>query len=387
LTPLSFAMFASPSSNPGILFVDDERKALTMFEKAFSHRFEVRTASSAEEAIRLLEKDESAVSVVITDQRMPQRTGINFLKEVQERFPDKIRLLTTAYTDVDTLVGAINEGSVYRFVSKPWDLQSLGEEIAEAIKSYDADAEERALLTRRVEELQDAVLDEKVAEIGSVAVSLSHYVDNALCPFDLLISKLSERLGESERDRSFLEFLERIRDHIRSTSENISQLRLVNFPLEADRLARVNLGELCEECLKRDAELISSKNIHFELNRSDQPAWITGDRNRLKDFFHFMVAEEVVSSGKDSRVGISVRTRSDAMVEVSIEDETPLRPGVSPGDFLYPFNVRNANPRNFGVFLICAFFHVRCHGGEMKADRSERGGMRFTFSLPVHPSI
>lgn len=319
---------------PGVLFVDDEVKALSMFERAFGGRFPVRTAASAASALRVLEAEADGLGVVIADQRMPGGTGIELLREVRTRYPDKVRLLTTAYTEIDTLVGAINEGSVFRFVSKPWDLEALGAEIAEALRSFNQGERERDLLARRLADLRDAVLDQRVADIGTVAISLSHYVDNALCPFDLLIAKIVQRLGESAEDQAYLSFLQRIRAHIRTTSESISHLRLVDAPLDPEGLERVDLGELCRRSLDRDRELIGSKKLRFELEASGAPVRVTADRDRLDDFFRFMIAEEVVSSKPASTVRIRIAAEEAGGAAVEIEDETALRPGASASDFL-----------------------------------------------------
>lgn len=369
-----------------MLFVDDEVKSLKMFEKAYEKHFPVFTAPSADEAMIVLKEYRNEIGVIIADQKMPGRSGIEFLHEVREQFPDKIRLLTTAYTEIETLVGAINEGSVYRFISKPWDLQSLGEEIAQARESYHLSAKDREFINRRLEELKDAVLDEKVAEVGTVAISLSHYVDNALCPFDLLISKISESLNK-ETDEAYLTFLKRIREHIKATSENISHLRLVDAPLESERLEPVDLSELLNRCLERNRELCDGKRISFSVTKDEHPHIVTGDPDRLADFFHFMIAEEVVSLSKDSCISIKLQRSEKEGIEIEISDDQALRPGVSPNDFLYPFNVRSANPRNFGVFLICAYFHVRAHGGTMKVQQKENGGLNFCFFFSTHPSL
>lgn len=379
-------MTSPARSEPSVLFVDDETRALKIFEKAFRNKFPVFTASSTAEAMEVLQNSSDKIGVVIADQKMPGGNGIEFLHEVRERFPDKIRLLTTAYTEIDTLVGAINEGSVFRFISKPWNLQTLGEEIAQARESFDLSTRDREFVNLRLEELKDIVLDEKVAEIGTVAISLSHYVDNALCPFDLLISKISEKMDDSD-DESYLSFLKRIREHIRATSENISHLRLVDAPLESDRLESVDLAELLDHCLQRNQELCDGKKIHFEITKEEGPFVVTGDRDRLADFFHFMIAEEVVSLNSDSSVSVSLKGDQGHGVSIEIADRQSIRSGVSPNDFLYPFNVRSANPRNFGVFLICAYFHVRAHGGKMKVDQREGSGLTFRFYFSAHPPL
>ncbi len=100
-----------------ILIVDDEMPNLRLLERLFRRDYYCLTASSGAEAIELLKQHD--VAVVITDQRMPQMTGMELLKETSEMRPHMVRILLTGYTDVETLVEAINCGLIYMYVNKP----------------------------------------------------------------------------------------------------------------------------------------------------------------------------------------------------------------------------------------------------------------------------
>lgn len=375
----------------GVLFVDDEENALKVFRRAFQKRYEVFTAHSAADALHTLEADADRISVVISDQRMPQRSGISMLSEVRKRYPEKVRLLTTAYTQVDTLVDAINEGAVYSFISKPWDLEKLGHEIDEAITSFASASQHKALLTERIEELKQAVLDEKVMEIGQVAANLSHYVDNALCPVELLISKIEgdlmdgeSALGNTDGRAAYLDFLKRIRTHIRSTSSQISRLHQAHQALDPKELEGVDLGRLCEEAIAANRALIESKRIHLQSWIDTGCCRVVGMRDRLSDFFNFLLAEEIVTLPDSADAEIRVESRLEARsVRVTLADRSPLPGKTPPSHLLYPFNVRSGDPRQLGVFLICAYFIARSHGGQMKTELREGGGVSFAFDFPV----
>ncbi|TVP78028.1 MAG: hybrid sensor histidine kinase/response regulator [Puniceicoccaceae bacterium] len=375
----------------GVLFVDDEENALKAFRRAFNDCFEVFTASSAALALETLAREGDAIGVVIADQRMPQRSGISMLSEVRQRYPDKIRLLTTAYTQIDTLVDAINEGAVYSFISKPWDLKKLRAEIFQAIDSYATASERTAMLENRIEELRQAVLDEKVMEIGNVAVNLSHYVDNALCPVDLLISKIETDLtdptgplvGVAGRE-VYLDFLKRIRSHINSTSRQISRLHQANSALDEASLGRVDLVTLCQEAIRANQALMDSKGIRFQVQSPPEAVLLRASKNRLEDFFNFLLAEEVVSLPEDSLVNLRIACLPDQdIVRICLEDCGPVPEGLSASHLLYPFNVRSGDPRQLGIFLVCAYFIVRSHGGSMKTELREAGGVSFSFDFPV----
>ncbi|MBN1990021.1 MAG: histidine kinase [Bacteroidales bacterium] len=109
--------------NKTVLFVDDEKHNLLAFKATFREHFVVYTAQSAAEALSLLA--EHGVKVVISDQRMPETTGVEFLEQVQALYPDTIRILLTAYSDFDALIDAVNKGKIYYYLSKPWNTNAL----------------------------------------------------------------------------------------------------------------------------------------------------------------------------------------------------------------------------------------------------------------------
>src|SRR5262245_23902260 len=108
---------------PTVLIVDDERRVLDALEAILAAEFRVLRADGGEAALALLGTEE--VAVIITDYRMPGMNGVELLRRSQERAPDALRIVLTAYTDVDSLMEAINTGRIYHFVPKPWDPQEL----------------------------------------------------------------------------------------------------------------------------------------------------------------------------------------------------------------------------------------------------------------------
>ncbi|MDW8464945.1 MAG: response regulator [Chloroherpetonaceae bacterium] len=127
--------FQSPSGKPKILVVDDEQGVLTALTQLLSDSYEVFTARSADEAMALLKQD-SFMTLLLTDQRMPKKTGTDFLIESREIAPLVPKILITAYTDVEDIIRLINEGQIYRYIQKPWHPEKLRETIAEAIDLY-----------------------------------------------------------------------------------------------------------------------------------------------------------------------------------------------------------------------------------------------------------
>lgn len=107
-----------PREKIHVLYVDDEVKNLRSFKAVMRRDFKIFLAESAAEGLQILEKEK--IHVLITDQIMPEMTGIEFLEIVLKKFPEPIRILLTGYSDIEAVIDAINKGQVYRYMTKPW---------------------------------------------------------------------------------------------------------------------------------------------------------------------------------------------------------------------------------------------------------------------------
>jgi two-component system probable response regulator PhcQ len=118
---------------PAVLYVDDEEQALKYFRRGLEKDFRILTAPGVAQAMGILEQDSGSVGVVITDQRMPGKSGVELLTRVRERWPAIVRILVTAYTDVESAIAAVNSGSVYKYITKPADFVLLRQILTEAL--------------------------------------------------------------------------------------------------------------------------------------------------------------------------------------------------------------------------------------------------------------
>ncbi|MBS0234725.1 MAG: response regulator [Proteobacteria bacterium] len=116
-----------------ILFVDDELLSLKYFKSTVGKYANVKTASSPAAAMEILQADGDDISVVVSDERMPRESGVSFLSDVRKSWPSTVRVLTSAYADIDNLQHAINDAAIYRFVPKPWDLDELSAAMQDAL--------------------------------------------------------------------------------------------------------------------------------------------------------------------------------------------------------------------------------------------------------------
>ena len=119
-----------------MLVVDDEPDNLDLLYRTFRREFNVLRAESGHEALKVL-KEHGEVGVIISDQRMPEMKGTEFLSRTVPEFPDTVRIILTGFTDVEDLVDAINAGQVYRYITKPWDPDALKRVVQQAASTYE----------------------------------------------------------------------------------------------------------------------------------------------------------------------------------------------------------------------------------------------------------
>lgn len=117
-----------------VLYIDDEVHNLTSFRASFRRMFNVYTAESAEEGRTIIEFQN--IHIILSDQRMPKMTGIEFFESIKDEHPDPIRILITGYTDINAVIDAINRGQVYKYLTKPWNEEDVKIYVEKAFEVY-----------------------------------------------------------------------------------------------------------------------------------------------------------------------------------------------------------------------------------------------------------
>ena len=136
------------SKKISVLYVDDEENNLISFHSFFRKDYEMYTATNATDAFSILEKKN--INIIVTDQKMPQVTGVEFLEQTIEKYPDTIRLLITGYTELKIVIEAINKGQIHKYIEKPWDWDKLKLQLENCADLYRG----RIALKEKNEELQ-----------------------------------------------------------------------------------------------------------------------------------------------------------------------------------------------------------------------------------------
>src|SRR5918994_3532892 len=214
-----------------ILYVDDGEKSPKYFNRAFENKFRILCAADAVEGYRLLQQHRDDIGLLITDQRMPGEKGVQFLERARQLHPKAVRILTTAYSDLDVAVEAVNSGAIYKYVTKPWDIPQLEVTLQRAAEFFLVQRERDLLLKEKLSVLQRMLITDRVLTLGILAGRLGHYLRNSLVAVQTFIDLAPEKLLEEKisaeqiRNPSFWkEFYEQAQIQMRRITELLPDL-------------------------------------------------------------------------------------------------------------------------------------------------------------------
>ncbi|QBE66192.1 response regulator [Pseudoduganella lutea] len=201
---------------PAILYVDDEPTALKYFQRALASQATVLTAESVEEGKRVLDRHADTIAVLVSDQRMPGAYGNELLFYAWDRYPHIVRILTTAYSEIVHTVEAVNQGQIYRYIQKPWDITALRMEMKQAVELARLRREHAQLLREKLLIRQKQAVANRIGTLYALCagvtgnagtVPIDAYLSAALCAGltppepDWLLMDYSDLIG-SEAFRS-----------------------------------------------------------------------------------------------------------------------------------------------------------------------------------------
>jgi len=214
---------------PHILYIDDEKENLTVFKFAFMADYKIYLAQSAAEGLNIL-KENHPISVIITDQRMPGVSGVQFLEQTIASYPDAIRIIVTGFSDIEAVIDSINKGKVYHFVKKPWEKDEFKSIIDKAHDTY--------LLRKENKTLVDT-LKKANEELDIYAKDLEKKVEERTSEIRLQNSEIHKKNKELELHRNHLEQL---------VNERTADLEIAkNKAEEASKLKSAFLANMSHE--------------------------------------------------------------------------------------------------------------------------------------------
>ena len=154
-----------------LLFVDDEDKTRKYFKRLFGDTFRIILAADGVEALEILRQNLDEVGLVVTDQRMPNETGVAFLEKAVRLKPSLVRILSTAYADIEAAIDSVNKGGVYRYVTKPWDVADFEVTLRRAMEFCLLQSERDELLHQKIAGVESLAMGERILSLSALAAA------------------------------------------------------------------------------------------------------------------------------------------------------------------------------------------------------------------------
>lgn len=364
-------MTSSPNA-PRILFVDDEPGILSALKRVFRREpFEIETAPDGESALEMFRRFRP--SVVVSDYRMPGMSGVEFLTKARAIDPEAVRVILTGCTDLPAAEAAINQGEVWRFVTKPWNETDLREIIATGCERYRLVTENRVLL-------------DKLSAIGLLAGGVAHELNNPIGGILAYSQILRKEVGG---DSPIIDDLKAIEDAALRAKRIVSDL--LDFARSSKSMDRapVSLTEVARKAVA--LAKFQLRDITVELDASSESGPIVADANRLQQVVLNLLSNALDAVAQARRDGkpagrVTVRTWHEAgLACLSVSDDGPGVSEAARAKVFDAFFTTKEPGKGTGLGLAVSMGIVRDHGGRLELRSAPGDGATFVLSIPALP--
>jgi two-component system probable response regulator PhcQ len=375
-----------------ILYVDDEDTARKHFHRLFEDRFRIYTAPTAQAGLALLEKHKSDIGLLLTDQRMPGEKGVWLLEKSRLLEPRIIRILVTAFADMDSAIAAVNTGSIYKYITKPWTEADMENAIKRALEFFMVQRERDQLLHEKLSVIRNTMMADRIVSLGVLAAGLSHHIRNSLVAVKTFLDLAPAKLEDEKRDTDGLRDPDFWKDYHQNAQAQI--LKINNLLRElwsaSDSQStqfpdQVSLNIVFGEVVAAMKPGFEKKKVQIDLQLPEDLPLIRVDKPKFYRLFELLLKDELVSLPAGARITVSARATGAEEVEIVLFDNGPGMPKEALRLVFDPFTVRSDSPAEYGINLMACFFIVHHHGGTIHAQSDEGQGTRFTIRLPLNP--
>ncbi len=376
-----------------ILYVDDEEKSLKNFTRAFEDQFRILTAANAQDGLKLLEAHKDEIGLLMTDQRMPGEKGVWLLERARRLQPRIIRILATAYSDMDAAIAAVNTGAIYKYVTKPWDPPQLETTLKRGLEFFVVQRERDQLLRQKLSVLHNMMIADRIVSLGLLAAGLSHHIRNALVAVKTFLDLAPAKMEEEKMDINGLrnpdfwkEYYQNVQSQIEKINNMLKDLWTASETPSFEFSDKVQVRQVIDETIARTKDGFAAKRIAIENTVPETLPLLNVDKPKFYRLFELLLKDELASLPEGSHVSVSARATGNNFVEIILHDDGPGLPKEALRVVFDPFFVRSNSPVEYGIHLMACFFIVHHHGGRIQARSDEGKGTTFTLRLPTNPS-
>ncbi|MCB0762202.1 MAG: hybrid sensor histidine kinase/response regulator [Flavobacteriales bacterium] len=290
-----------------ILYLDDEENNLTSFKAAFRRDYQIFTTTTAQEAVQILSENE--VHIVISDQKMPNISGVEFFELIIPDFPDPVRMLLTGYADIEAVIDAVNKGQIFRYIAKPWNEQDLKITIENAFEVFD---------TRRQLKQKQVALEKAYNELEKFVYSASHDLRAPLVSI-LGVIKLAREEQLDSTAMSYFQMIEKSVNKLDSFVQNI--INYYQNLKKGEIISEINIELLVDEVFENYRHFEGAEEVEFN-KAIDANQVLFSDELRVKMILNNLISNAIKyrdTKKEMPKFDLAVRVEDDKAV-ISITD-------------------------------------------------------------------
>lgn len=388
-----------------LLIIDDEPEIVKALTRQFRRKYKVFSTSNAREAFDILEREH--IQVVVSDQRMPGMSGVEFFSRIKTKYPDALKLILTGYSDIEAVIGAINEGQIFRYVTKPWNPEELDIIVKEAFEKHELITNNRKLMqqlqianetlenkvqerTKELEKANQKLLElnnEKNSYIGMVAHDLRNPIGVAESFSALLIEDLD--IVDKNTEREYLGHINKSCNFSLDLIHNFLNVSKIEASVFDINLQTVDYVSFVKEAIKQEQIFARNKEQQIVFNPSIKALTVKIDRNKMQQVFNNLLSNAVKYSMPNTLISVNIES-NDKEVLTSITDQGLGIPANELDQLFKPFHTTSVKPtgkeKSTGLGLSIVKKIIEAHGGKIwvKSDpdgKSGGKGSTFYFTL------
>src|SRR5688572_16912743 len=379
-----------------VLVVDDEADVVASVKDLLRLDYKVLGATRAADGLALLENNE--VHVVMTDQRMPEISGVELLTRVRERWPDAIRLLFTGYADIRAVIDAINQGNVYRYITKPWDPDELMTLIRDACGQHDLRAERKRLieeLRAKNEELEKANADLRRAdEHKNAFVQVASH--ELRTPLTILVGVADLARRQPGVEEPMAGLLRRIQQAGQRLQHLINQILTMLAAQQFERrpsLASEDLAVVIGRAVDDVRPFVELRHQRLVVEVPPELGRMDLDEQKIRDALNHLLLNAVKFTPDGGTVTVSASRDREGGAVIQVADTGVGIASADLGNVFDRFFTTGEvshhssghyeyGKKGLGLGLSVVKSFVQMHGGTVGVESAEGKGTTFTIRLP-----
>jgi len=382
-----------------ILYVDDEEKSLKFFKKTLKDRFQIFTAKDAKTGYEIFLDHQDDIGIVLSDQKMPGKQGTELLADIRKRRPRVLRILVTAYSNLDAAIMAINKGAIYKYITKPWNMTSLEITLMRGLEFFILQKERDQLATDKISALHKMMIRDRIISFGLMSAGLQHHIRNAMVAVKTFLSLAPKKLVDEIADINNLnnpEFWTQFYNQAENQMNKIVKLLDDIGDISEKPILTYNdhlqLYKVINNVIEPLQSSFEEKNIYVENNVSNNLPVLTVDKLKFYRIFELLLKDQAVCLPEGSHIVISGKVFNKPApdnipwIEIIIQDNSPALSKDALRSVFDPFFLRGeAEVSEFGLYLMASYFMVYHHNGEMDVKSDSIRGNTFTIKIPTKP--